>query len=93
MAADRTFRSKPGKKWSQVYALHAQVQSRFVPVTVAFLTNATTATYLVMFQAVSDWLSGNLGKRWTPKLFLSDFETAFRAAVQRFFDGRIYKVM
>lgn len=81
VAGDGTFRTAPGKRWKQVYALHAQIapcgqedRGRFVPVLAAFFSSdPTTTTFLTMFSAISDWLGNNLGKRWTPKLFLTDF--------------------
>jgi hypothetical protein len=74
------------KAWSQMYVIHAQVNKRFVPAVAAFLGKATTDAYLVLLQAIKDWISDNFGKQWCPKLILTDFESAIRAAVSRFFE-------
>lgn len=79
-------------KWQQVYGIHAQVNGRFVLAAVAFMSKATTATYLILLQAISDWIRTNFGKRWQPTLFMSDFEAAIRAAVERFFEGMSYSL-
>jgi len=80
-AASRSRRKKRQRQWQQVSGIHAQVNGSFVIVAIAFLSKATTGSYLVLLQAISDWISANFGKRWRPKLILTDFEAAIRAAV------------
>lgn len=53
----------------------------------SFNGKATTATYLVLFKAINDWMRLNLGREWKPKRVLSDYEAALRAAVVRHFGG------
>jgi MULE transposase domain len=89
-AADNgTLGREKQKGWSQVYTLHPQVNGRFVPAAVAFIGRANTGVYLVLLSAISDWIRNNFGKRWRPKLFMTDFEAAIRSAVDRFFEGNL----
>jgi len=80
-------REERQKGWSQVYVIHARVNGSFVPAAIAFLSMATTGSYLVLLQAIRDWISDNFGKRRRPKLILTDFEAAIRTAITRFFEG------
>jgi hypothetical protein len=86
-AGDGTFYVKPGKKWSQLYGLHVEVEGRFVPCIAVLLGRANTATYLTMLQAIDEWIRLNMGVEWEPGVFFSDFELAIRSAIHRFFDG------
>ncbi len=83
---------KPGKKWPQLYGIHAEVDGRFVPCIAVLLGRANTATYLIMLLAIDEWIKLNMGVEWKPGVFFSDFELAIRSAILRYFDGWFFLV-
>lgn len=92
VAADGTFKTKPGKKWSQLYSLHVSIQDRFIPAIIAFMAKDNSDSYVKLFKAIGHCMEryGIVRRRadWKPSLFLTDFELSAIRAVREVWRGK-----
>jgi hypothetical protein len=91
IAADGTFRTRPGHQWSQIYSVHSLVRDRFVPCVIAFMAAATHKDYIRLFEELRLQMWNNLNVAWRPPFLLSDFEGALIKARKKIWPNLPHK--
>ena len=78
--ADGTFKTAP-PPYKQVYTIHGVENDRKVPLVFALMTNKATADYQRLLQLLHRYTRRATNQVWSPRLFITDYETGVMNAV------------
>lgn len=88
---DGTFKTCP-KLWSQLYLIKGQVrQGQNLLMAAILLKRKTTETYIQMFRKLKSLIMEKHGLILSPRMIMSDFETALMPAIQQEFSETTHK--
>ena len=78
--ADGTFKTAP-PPYAQIYTIHGVENNRRVPLVFALMMNKATADYQRLFQLLHRYTNRAANRVWSPRLFVTDYETGMLNAV------------
>ena len=81
--ADGTFKTAP-EPFAQIYTIFGVFENQKIPLVFAFLSNKKKESYIFLLRLL-EAKAEKLGKRFSPEIFLTDFESGFCVAIKNCF--------
>ena len=81
--ANGTFKTAP-EPFAQIYTIFGVFENQKIPLVFAFLSNKKKESYIFLLRLL-EAKAEKLGKRFSPEIFLTDFESGFCAAIKNCF--------